>query len=111
MDQPSPHRLSADAVRVADVSEAEPALGVQVGELGVRGTATLRNRRATLDAVAGEPEVDEIGAAAQQFADLGTAATLIAVQPPDLIVVDVAARRHRVGATGLCVGGWHTRVS
>jgi hypothetical protein len=25
---------------------------------------------------------------------------LIAVEPPDLIVVDVAARRHRVGATG-----------
>jgi hypothetical protein len=76
MDQPSPHRLRADTVRLADVSEAEPALGVPVGELGVRGTPTLRNRRAPLDAEPGETEVDEIGAAAQQFVDLGTAATL-----------------------------------
>jgi hypothetical protein len=100
MDQPSPHRLSADTVRLADVSEAEPALWVHVGELGVRRTPTLRNRGATLDAEAGETEVHETGAAAQQFADLGTAAMLIAVEPADLIVVDVAAGRDRVGATG-----------
>jgi hypothetical protein len=45
-------------------------------------------------------ELGETGAAAQQSADLGTAAMLIALQPPDLIVVDVAARRDRAGATG-----------
>ena len=91
---------ACDAVRLADVSEAEPALDVQAGELGVRRTPTLRNRRATLDAEPGETEVHEIGAAAQQFADLGTAAMLIAVEPADLIVVDVAAGRDRFGATG-----------
>jgi hypothetical protein len=67
MDQPSPHRLRADAVRLADVSGAEPALGVQAGELGVRQTPTLRNRRATLDAEPGETEVHEIGAAASSL--------------------------------------------
>jgi len=91
---------ACDAVRLADVSEAEPALDVQAGELGVRRTATLSNRGATVNAEAGETEVHETGAAAQQFADLGTAAMLIAVEPADLIVVDVAAGRDRFGATG-----------
>jgi hypothetical protein len=100
MDQPSPHRLSADATLLADISEAEPALGVQVGELVVRRTPTLPNRGATLDAEPGETEVHETGAAAQQIADLRTAAMLIAVEPPDLIVDDVAARRDRAVATG-----------
>ena len=100
MDQPSPHRLGADAALLADISEAEPALGVQVGELGVRRTPSLSNRGATLDAEPGETEVHETGAAAQQIADLGTAAMLIAVEPADLIVVDVAAGRDRAGATG-----------
>jgi hypothetical protein len=48
-------------------------------------------KRPTVDAEEGETEVHEAGAAAQQIADLGTAAMLIAVEPPDLIVVDVAA--------------------
>jgi hypothetical protein len=48
-------------------------------------------KRPTVDAEAGETEVHGAGAAAQQIADLGTAAMLIAVEPPDLIVVDVAA--------------------
>jgi hypothetical protein len=87
-------------VLLADVSEAEPALGVQVGELGVRGTPTLSNRGATVDAEAGETEVHETGAAAQQIADLDTAAMLIAIEPADLIVVDVAAGRDRVGRRG-----------
>jgi hypothetical protein len=71
-----------------------------VGELGVRRTPTLSHRGAPLDAEPGETEVHETGAAAQQTADLGTAAMLIAVGPADLIVVDVAAPRDRVGATG-----------
>jgi len=100
VDQPSPHRLGADAVLLADVSEAEPALCVQQGELGVRRTPTPSNRGATVDAEAGETEVHETGAAAQQFADLGTAAMLIAVEPADLIVVDVAAGPTALGRRG-----------
>jgi hypothetical protein len=74
-----------DGTGAAPRSQAEPALCVQVGELGVRRTPTLSHRGAPLDAEPGETEVHETGAAAQQTADLGTAAMLIAVGPADLI--------------------------
>jgi len=100
VDQPSPHRLRLTSCASPMSLRLSPRSVYKVGELGVRRTPTLRNRRATLDAEPGEAEEHEIGAAAQQFADLGTAATLLAVEPPDLIVVDVAARHHRAVATG-----------
>jgi hypothetical protein len=93
---------SASTFPIASLEASTPQLS-ECRSPEVDCSQTPLAKRPTVDAEAGETEVHETGAAAQQIADLGTAAMLIAVEPLDLIVVvvvDVAARRDRAGATG-----------
>src|ERR687898_3285864 len=91
-DQPASHRPGRHPVALRQVAQAQPTAPIEVTELLCGRTgASARGLRATIDAPAGKPPVDQAGAASQLLGDLRRGVPLLGVELDDLPLVDVRA--------------------
>src|ERR687891_1602029 len=91
--QPAVHGLPADPIASGQIPQAQPAVPVEVGQLGVgRADTTAGSAGAPGDAPALKTEIHQARATAQLIRDLRRRVPP-GVKPSDLVIADIAADR------------------